>query len=395
MLPNLPSGFTAAGIAAGLKPSGDRDLALIVAERRCSAAGVFTQNLFAAAPVQWSRLHVPSDRVRAIVINAGNANAATGAQGLENAKLIAELAAQAIGCEPDQVLVASTGVIGRQLPMNAVASGIPRAATELASTPEAFQNAAHAIMTTDTHPKVVSRTLVLAKQEITLYGFCKGAAMIGPNMATMLAFVLTDARVGPGLLQGMLAQAVDDSFNCISVEGHTSTNDTVIALALDGGGAPLDGDELKAFGRELTALCTHLARLIVDDAEGCTHTITIEVEGCQTRDEADRIAKTIAHDALVKTAICGADPNWGRIVSAAGRAGVPFDIGEVTLWLNGIALYQDGAPLEFDAKQLSDSIRAARDVSLRLRLRRGDASIRHWTSDLTAEYVRLNADYTT
>ena len=394
MADSFPSGFMANGVAAGIKASGDRDLAVIVAERRCVAAGVFTQNLFAAAPVQWDRQLVPSDRIRAVVINAGNANAATGAQGLQNAQRMAEVAAKAIGCEADQVLIASTGVIGRQLPMEVVEPGIAAVIAGVSAAPEGFAHAADAIMTTDTRPKVSTRTLTLADQTVTIHGFCKGAAMIGPNMATMLAFILTDAALGPGQLQGLLAQAVEDSFNCISVEGHTSTNDSVIALARNGQ-PTLQGEGARLFGQALRELCIELARKIVDDAEGCTHTVTIDVEGCRDRDEADRIAKTIAHDALVKTAITGADPNWGRIVSAAGRAGVPFDVSEIALWLNGIPLFENGAPAAFDAARVSQSIRAQRDVTIRLKLQRGDAAIRHWTSDLTAEYVRLNADYTT
>lgn len=394
--PAIPPGFLAAGIPAGIKASGDRDLAVIISERRCSSAGVFTQNRMAAAPVRWSQALVPMDRARAIVINAGNANAATGAEGLANARRMAEVAASKIGCEADQVLVASTGVIGRQLPMNIVEPGIVQAVCAANSKPESFQDATRAIMTTDTRPKVSDRVLELAKEMRTIYGFCKGAAMIGPNMATMLGFVITDAPVSPGLLQGMLTQAVEDSFNCISVEGHTSTNDTVLALA-SSTGPTLQGDDLKAFGQALRDVCGELARQIVDDAEGCTHTITIEIEGCRDRDEAKRVAETIANDALVKTAITGADPNWGRIVSAAGRAGVPFETNEIALWLNNIALYANDAPQPFDALAVSESIRGARDVAIKLAFTppRGAGSIRFWTSDLTAEYVRLNADYTT
>jgi glutamate N-acetyltransferase/amino-acid N-acetyltransferase len=393
----LPKDFLASGVAAGIKTSGDSDIAVILSKRRCSAAGVFTQNRMAAAPVQWDRALVPSDRVRAVVINAGNANAATGAAGFADAKRMAEFVAQRVACEADQVLIASTGVIGRRLPMDRIELGINAAIDAAAADETSFANAARAIMTTDTRPKVVRRALTLSTHEVCVYGFCKGAAMIGPNMATMLAFVLVDTRVGPGPLQGLLAQAVEDSFNCISVEGHTSTNDTVLALAQDDGRPPLQGEDLKHFGEAVREVCIDLARAIVDDAEGCTHTIVIDVEGCRDRDEAKRIAQTIANDALVKTAIHGADPNWGRIVSAAGRAGADFDPEQLLLWVNGTPLFEFGSPLPFDAPSVSASLRAQHEVTIRLSIQppRGQGSVRCWTSDLTAEYVRLNADYTT
>lgn len=392
---SVPEGFQAAGVAAGIKASGNLDLAVIACDFRCCAAGTFTTNRVAAAPVQWCRAIVPSDMVRAIVINAGNANAATGAEGLENVRRMAERAALRMGCTPDQVLVASTGVIGRQLPMDRIEDGMERALRSLAGGEEAFQRAAQAIMTTDTRPKLLSRVVDVGDdQTVTILGLAKGAAMIGPNMATMLAFLMTDARVGLGQLQGILSNAVDDSFNCISVEGHTSTNDTVLMLAR-AGGVVLSGERLKRFAEAVREVCTALARAIVDDAEGATHAIEIEVEGCRDRDEARAIAMAVANSALVKTAIHGADPNWGRIVSAAGYAGVPFDESELSLWLNGTCLYDRGIPVEFDAAAVSAALRAHRDVSMRLRLQRGQARLRFWTSDLTADYIRLNADYTT
>jgi glutamate N-acetyltransferase/amino-acid N-acetyltransferase len=391
----VPEGFAASGVAAGIKASGNPDIALIVADRRCAAAGTFTQNRVAAAPVQWCRSIVPTDRVRAIVVNAGNANAATGAEGLANARRMAERVARLLECEPDQVLVASTGVIGRQLPMEKVEPGIDAAFRALAEGPDGFDAAARAIMTTDTRPKVARRAIDLGERgEASILGIAKGAAMIGPNMATMLAFLVTDARVGPGQLQGMLSAAVDDSFNCISVEGHTSTNDSVILLSRQDG-LPLAGDAVRAVARAVREVCVELARAIVEDAEGATHSIEIDVAGCRDRDEAKAIALSVANSALVKTAIHGADPNWGRIVSAAGYAGVPFDESEMSLQLNGIPLYEAGAPLPFDAGAASKSLRDNRRVQIALRFTRGEASVRFWTSDLTAEYIRLNADYTT
>ncbi|GIW88597.1 MAG: arginine biosynthesis bifunctional protein ArgJ [Isosphaeraceae bacterium] len=392
---DLPEGFTAAGVACGIKASGNLDLALLVADRRCAAAGTFTQNRVAAAPVQWCRGLVPSDRIRAVVVNAGNANAATGAEGLADARRMAQRVADRLLCEPEQVLVASTGVIGRRLPMDRIEAGIAAAFPLLDHSVSAVENASRAILTTDTRPKVVGRRLDFGDDgQASILGIAKGAAMIGPNMATMLAFLLTDARLSPGLLQGILTSAVDDSFNCISVEGHTSTNDTVLLLSRQDG-PYLSGEALKVFSQAVAEVCRELAQAIVDDAEGATHAIEILVSGCRDRDEAKAIASTVANSPLVKTAIHGADPNWGRIVSAAGYAGVPFDEAELSLSLNGITLYQAGTPVPFDVEQASQSLRQNRRVSLHLQLTRGEASLRFWTADLTAEYVRLNADYTT
>jgi glutamate N-acetyltransferase/amino-acid N-acetyltransferase len=391
----IPEGFRASAVKAGIKPSGGLDLAVLAADRDCAAAGTFTTNRVAAAPVRWCRAIVPSDAVRAVVINAGNANAATGEPGFADARAMAEQVAARLGCEPSGVLVASTGVIGRPLPMDRVGRGIADAMGGLSAGESAFRDASRAIMTTDTRPKVVSRRLELGSGAASILGLAKGAAMIGPNMATMLAFFLTDARVAPGALQGLLTAAVEDSFNCISVEGHMSTNDTVLMLARPSDGPPLAGDDLKRFASAVRDSCAELARMIPDDGEGATHLITIDVTGCRDREEARRIARTVADSPLVKTAIHGADPNWGRIVSAAGYAGVPFAESEMSLALNGIPLYQDGAPLPFDESAVSANLRAHRETHIALTFTRGAGSARFWTCDLTAEYVRLNADYTT
>ena len=395
-VPEVPRGFRASATKAGIKPSGGLDLALLVSERPCSAAGTFTTNRVCAAPVKWDRARVPSSTVRAVVVNAGNANAATGPTGEANVARTAAVAAGRIGCRPDDVLIASTGVIGHQLPMDKLEAGLETVLGSTSADPGAFETASRAILTTDSRPKVVSTRTTLGGAEVTLFGMAKGAAMIGPNMATMLGFLLTDAEVAPDDLRATLAGAVDDSFNCISVEGHTSTNDTVLLLANGAaGGGPLKGAALDDFAALVRDACVNLARMIPDDGEGATHLVTIEVEGCKTRDDARRIARTVADSALVKTAIHGADPNWGRIVSAAGYAGVPFEESELSLWLNGVELYQRGTPLGFDAEAVSRRLKCEKDVSVRLVLTRGDASARFWTCDLSAEYVRLNADYTT
>ena len=389
----LPSGFFASGVRAGIKPSGGMDLAVLVSDRDCSGAGTFTTNRVAAAPVCWDRALLPSSSIRGIVINSGNANAATGQQGLDNARSTANKAAGLIGCRTEQVLVASTGVIGHQLPMPKVEAGL-RMALESARPDQAgFRDASRAIMTTDTRPKVVSIRRAVNGRTVSLLGLAKGAAMIGPNMATMLGFLMTDAWVAPDVLAGMLREAVEDSFNCISVEGHMSTNDTVLALANGASGdQPTDTEVLSGM---IDEACVALARMIPDDGEGATHLITIDVEGAASRDQARLIARAVADSPLVKTAIHGADPNWGRIVSAAGYAGVPFHEEDLSLWLNGFPLYRAGTPLPFDDAEVSGHLKANRDTHIRLLLNHGSAGIRFWTCDLTAEYVRLNADYTT
>jgi glutamate N-acetyltransferase/amino-acid N-acetyltransferase len=390
-----PAGYRFAGIVSGLRNElSRRDLALIVSDRPAACAGIFTQNRVAAAPVQVCRQRLPRGDARGVVICSGNANACTGEQGLADARRMAELAALSIGCRAEQMLVASTGVIGRPLPMQVLDKGIPDAAKRLEATTMAVSDAAHAILTTDTVIKVASRTLSAGGREVRVLGIAKGAAMIGPNMATMLAFVLTDATVAPDTLQTILRRAGEHSFNRISVEGHMSTNDTVLLFA-NGEGQPIVSPDLNEFATAVESVCVDLARAIARDAEGAKHLVTIEVEGTRDDTEAHRIAKTIADSALVKTAIFGADPNWGRFVSAAGYSGVMFDERDLSLWLGDVPLYRDGAPLPFDAGAASAYLRNNREVTMRLRFALGSGRCTFWTCDLTPEYVHLNADYTT
>jgi glutamate N-acetyltransferase/amino-acid N-acetyltransferase len=392
----VPRGFRASAVKAGVKPSGGLDLAFLAADGPCAAVGTFTTNRVCAAPVRWCRSIVPADDVRGVVVNAGNANAATGAQGEANVRRTAERAASLIGCEARQILVASTGVIGHQLPMDKIEAGLAAAAPGLSADPESFRTAAHAILTTDTRAKIVSFTHGEGEDAFSVLGIAKGAAMIGPRMATMLAFLITDAPVRTKDLQPMLSWAVDESFNCVSVEGHTSTNDTVLLLSSGASKRDvLSGADLQSFVDMIDMSCQTLAQEMAADGEGATHFVTIDVEGCADREEARTLARAVADSPLVKTAIHGADPNWGRIVSAAGYAGVPFEENELSLWINDVPVYDQGAPTAFDAAALSADIRANRDVHLRLRFARGEGEIRFWTCDLTAEYVRLNADYTT
>jgi glutamate N-acetyltransferase/amino-acid N-acetyltransferase len=393
----LARGYRFAGVACGIRPGDDparRDLALVLSDTPAAAAGVFTQNRVVAAPVRLCCEWLPSPAVRGFVVCSGNANACTGEQGLHDARRMAARAAEALGCRPEQMLVCSTGVIGRRLPMDRVEQGIGRAAKSLAATAGALGDAAHAILTTDTHVKVSTRVLSAGGAEVRLTGFAKGAAMIGPNMATLLAFVLCDAAVPCEHLAGLARRAAARTFNCVRVEGHTSTNDTLLLLA-NGRGAPPVGADLAAFDEAVTVVCADLARAIAADAEGASHLVTIRVEGLRTEEEARRVARAVADSPLVKTAVYGADPNWGRVVSAAGYAGVAFEEEDLSLWLGDLLLYRAGTPQPFDAAAASGYLKNNRDVELRLRFTLGDAGCTLWTCDLTREYVTLNADYTT
>jgi glutamate N-acetyltransferase / amino-acid N-acetyltransferase len=393
----LPRGYRVAAVHCGVKAGTTKlDLSLLVSDVPATAAGVYTTNLVFAAPVAYDRARTPGDRIRVVAVNSGNANACTGQRGLDDAAEMARLAAAAIGAEADQALVLSTGVIGWFLPLERIAAGIRDAAARLSVDDDSLVAAARGMMTTDTVHKLSGRRLSIGGRTIQITGMAKGAAMIGPRMATMLGVVLTDAPLAPADAQMMLREITDDTFNCISVEGHMSTNDTVLLLANGAaGGPPLAGGDLAAFRAGLAEVCGDLARAIPGDGEGATHLITIDVSGCASRDAAHRIARTVADSALVKSAIAGADPNWGRIVSAAGYAGVPFDPAGVGLRVNGHVLYAAGAPVPFDAATVSQSIRATRDTHVELSFREGSARVRFWTTDLTPEYVRLNADYTT
>jgi glutamate N-acetyltransferase/amino-acid N-acetyltransferase len=396
MLPRLPIGYRAAGISCGLKRSAKLDLSLIVSDRPAVGVGVYTKNLVCAAPVKIDRERTPSESIRVVAINSGVANACTGDQGDEDARQMAAWAAESCGAEPEQALVMSTGVIGTMLPMEKIQAGIRAAAAQIGDDPQSLENAARGIMTTDTVPKIRGREVTIGGITTRVTGIAKGAAMIGPNMSTMLSVVMTDAALRVPDAQAALVDAVDESFHCISVDGHMSTNDTVILLANGSTGGPvLQGKALDDFRTTLFEVCEDLAQAIPADGEGATHLVTVEVHGCRSRQDALKISKTIADSPLVKTAIAGADPNWGRIVSAAGYAGVPFDPSKVTLHLNGLLLYERGAPVDFDADAAAKSIADDRDTSIVLLLEEGRASARFWTTDLTAEYVRLNADYHT
>jgi glutamate N-acetyltransferase/amino-acid N-acetyltransferase len=395
----LPKGYQFSGVSSGLRSEPNRrDIGAIISEVPASGAGVFTLNRVAAAPVQVSRQRVPAAKIRGIVCCSGNANACTGEQGIRDAEQMVATLAQALNIESAHILIASTGIIGRPLPMNIVVPGVEKAAQNLRADASGLEDFAHSILTTDTKIKVASLEVPIAHHPVRFVGIAKGAAMIGPNMATLLGFVLTDAAVAPPLLQEVLGRAVDRSFNCISVEGHTSTNDTVFLLAngkADGAAISSHGMALQQFEHAVTHVCGDLARAIIEDAEGATHLVEIVVEGARTESDARQIAKAVAESALVKTALFGADPNWGRIVSAAGYSGVSFEEPDLSLYLGEHLLYDHGKPVAFDAETVSGYMKKNRQLQIRLILNHGHAQCRFWTSDLTYDYVKLNAEYTT
>ena len=394
----LPKGYRFTGVYSGVKADPEKlDLSLLVSDLPAVAAGVYTSNLYCGAPVQVDRTRTPGTNIRAVVANSGCANACTGERGVRDAEEMAAAAAATVGGSRNQGLVMSTGVIGEFLPLEKIRTGIAKAGERLGNDEASFDLAARGMMTTDTHPKKSSRQLTLENGKVvSIAGMCKGAAMIAPNMATMLAVVFTDAMLAPEQAQSLLKATVDDTFNCIAVEGHMSTSDTVLLLA-NGASCPdvLGGTDFAKFAEMFAEVCAELARAIPNDGEGVSHLVTINVTGCKDRESAKVIAKTIAEDALVKTAIAGADPNWGRIVSAAGYCGVKFDVTKVTLRVNGFELFRNGTPQTFDDETVSKSMRDNRDVLIELSFGEGNANIRFWTTDLTEEYVRLNADYRT
>jgi glutamate N-acetyltransferase/amino-acid N-acetyltransferase len=396
-IPPLPRGWRMAAVHAGIKRNATReDVTLVASDQPATAAGVYTTNLVFAAPVALDRSRTPGTGFRGVVINSGNANACTGSRGLEDARQMAALAARELGAAGEQVLVLSTGIIGEFLPMATVEKGIRAAAAALAGDEKAALTAARGMMTTDTRPKMAGGTFTADGVACTVFGMAKGAAMIGPRLATMLGVVVTDAAVAPADAQRLLAAAAEETFNCVSVDGHMSTNDTVLLLANGAAGGPqLSGAGLEAFGRTLWSVCEFLAREMADDGEGATHVMRIEVTGADSRDSARQIARTIADSPLVKTAVHGADPNWGRIVSAAGYSGVAFDPTQVVLRVNGTRLFESGAPVPFDADAVSAAIKGSRETLIELAVGAGPGRIRFYSSDLTADYVHLNADYHT
>ena len=396
-----PRGFRAGAAAVGVKALTEKpDVGLLACDAEAPAAGVFTQNKVCAAPVTLSRAHLAARAAaRAVVANSGNANAATGAQGQADARAMAARAAERLGCPAEAVLVASTGVIGRLMPMEKVRTGIDRAAAALAAGPEADLAFARAIMTTDTRPKQAGVRVRLAGRTVTVAGATKGVGMIAPNMATTLGFLTTDAAVGTPLLAQVLRRAADVTYNCLTVDGHTSTNDTLVilasGLAMEGAGAVAAGSaDAAAFEAAVTAVCESLARQIAADAEGGTKSIEVRVTGAATDAEARAAARAIANSPLVKTAFFGEDPNWGRIVSAAGYAGISSGPETMRLEMGGVVIFDRGTPVEADPARLQ-AVMAAHDIDVRLDLGAGTGKARYLTCDFSYDYVKINAEYTT
>jgi glutamate N-acetyltransferase/amino-acid N-acetyltransferase len=389
-----PQGFHAAGVSAGIKASRGLDLALLVSDRPAVAAAVFTTNKAVAAPVVVSRDHLARSGgiARAVIVNSGCANACTGDAGLQVARDMAEDTARILGCPADQVLVASTGVIGVSLPIEKIRSGLGAAFAALAA--DQGGAAARAIMTTDPFPKEAAAHVRIGDREVAIGGMAKGSGMIEPMMATMLGFVTTDASVPLPLLSRALREAVNDTFNAITVDGECSTNDSVMVLANGASGATVDEDSYGVFVDALRAVCLELALGIVRGGEGATKLVTVTVTGAASWGDARIAAKAIANSLLVKTAIHGGDPNWGRLIAVAGRAGVAFDLSRAAVAIGPTILFKDGRPFDESAPEAAQYLRGG-EIAISVSLGAGEASSTVWTCDLSAEYVRINAEYRT
>jgi len=395
----LPRGFRFAATACGLKKTGALDLALLSSDVPASAAAVFTQNLVVAAPVVVSKAHLKASkgRMRAVIVNAGNANCATGVVGYAASVRTVQETARHLRCHPEEVFVCSTGVIGVPLPVEKVLRALSGITKNRRPSARSFAEFSLAICTTDTRPKTAAAWFKMAGKRIHLVGCSKGAGMIHPNMATTLAFVATDANISPSLLQRTLREVISRTFNAISIDGDTSTNDTLLVLANGASGAPAikaGSTAHRAFANALEEVCQSLALQIVADGEGAQRVIEIEVRGAKTESAARRIAETIATSPLVKTAFAGGDPNWGRVFAAAGRAGVRFDPDRVDIHMAGIPVLRRGQPVDFNERAASNRL-LEKEVQVTVNLHAGRSTARYWTCDFTAEYVRINASYRT
>ncbi len=386
------SGFLAGAVRAGIKSKGELDLAILCSEAPCKAAGVFTTNQIKSAPVILSQRHIAKGRAQAIVVNSGCANACTGGQGLADALGMANLAAAKLGISPEEVLVASTGVIGVPLPMDRIRAGIPK----IKPTRRGGHDFCRAIMTTDTRPKEMAVQVDLKGTKFTIGGVAKGVGMIHPNLATMLCFIATDAVVSADFLRAALQKAVDGSFNMVSIDGDTSPNDCAFLLANGlAGNEPIDFDNGGAFQDALNAVCTHLAKSMARDGEGATKLIEVIVEGAEDRVWARQAARTIASSPLVKAAIHGNDPNWGRIVAALGRSGARVREDRLDVYLNDICVMKQGCPAPFSKEEMISALSNSANVLIRLCLNLGDGQATAWGCDLSEEYVTINSAYTT
>lgn len=391
----FPKGFKLATARAGFRYRNRSDLALIVSESPAAGAGLFTTNLFQAAPIKVARDNLEkSSGIRAVLVNAGQANACTGEVGISNCLKTLEILADLLDVNPEDILPASTGVIGDHLKMDLFEKNLPGLAGNLGFSTD--QEVARAIMTTDTYPKTSFCDVRLSSGEVRFWGMAKGAGMICPNMATMLAFILTDLRIDRGLWQQITASAADKSFNALTIDGDTSTNDCVIALAGGGSGVEISGDkDLKEVVSGLDKVCADLAYEIVRDAEGGTRVLRIEVRGGVDNRQARLAADAVGNSPLVKTAMYGGDPNWGRIIAALGRSGAMFDPQEVRVSLAGVEIFALGRPVDMDRDSVFEPLLKNRDIRIEIQLGRGEGSSVLLASDLTEKYIQINAHYRT
>ena len=390
-------GFTTAGIFCGIKTNKQKDLALIFSEEPSVAAGLFTSNQVVSPTITWCReILKSSKRFRAIVVNSGNANACTGPKGMEDCKSLASKLSQKLSVEPKEILIASTGIIGVPLPINKIVKALPALSSKLS--PIGWVSSAEAIMTTDLTPKFKSLSFYIGKDKITMGGIAKGSGMIHPNMATMLAFIATDAAIDKKTLGRALREANNKTFNRITVDGDTSTNDMAILLA----NGKAENKSIRAgssaydkFVEKLTEICLYLAHQIVLDGEGATKFVTIRIQGAKAKTHAHRVAKSVATSSLVKTALFGQDPNWGRIIAAVGYAGVPFNPDKVQISLNGSVLFNNGVPANGALQSTLRKKMKSKNISIVIDLKSGIHSGEVYTCDLSYDYVRINAEYTT
>jgi glutamate N-acetyltransferase/amino-acid N-acetyltransferase len=394
---SIPRGFRFSAVAAGIKASGRLDLALLEAAPGTTAAALFTRNVVVAAPIECGRAHLTKnrDRLRAVIVNSGNANCATGKAGLRACERVCRETARLLGIKTQDVFPASTGIIGVPLPFESITRKLPELAAMRAPTPEALHQFSSAILTTDSRQKLASQQFRAGRSEVTLLGVAKGSGMIHPHLATMLVYLFTDLRATPVQLKQSLSEACDQTFNCISVDGDTSTNDTVLLLASGLSRVRVsDSGVRKKFDRALMKVCQSLAEQIVSDGEGVQHVIRLEIEQAENRAEALQVARAIACSLLVKTAWAGADPNWGRILAAIGRSGAPVDPGRISIFIGKQQVCRGGVGCRFDPVRAHQDL-ARPSCDLRVRLGRGRCRATFITSDLTADYVRINADYST
>ncbi len=396
-----PAGFRAGGARAGLKASGRDDLAVIVSDRPCLAAAHFTRNRFPGAPITVSRdtLERSARSARGILINSGQANACTGPAGERLARAIRRALAKPLGARPEEIFVASTGVIGHMPSLARIEAALPATLAAAGATPEGWRAAARGIMTTDTREKIASREIRLAGgRAARVLGIAKGSGMIHPNLATMLAFVATDAHLSPAGLRAAFRRAVDRSFHCVTVDGDTSTSDMALLLANGAAGGPAlrpGGAEFEAFERALTEVCAALARAIALDGEGATRLVTVRVRGAASEPDARECAMAIARSNLVKCALFGRDPNWGRLACAVGTCGAEYQSGRVVIQIGPICVFQKGRPARFDETAVHDYMASNEEIEIHVDLKAGKSEAVVWTCDLTYDYVKINAEYRT